>query len=343
MIATTVKRAPASTEFVRNSRRAFSIARRRIGVALAFIGVCFLPGCDRHANPAAAAQLPVLEFADSWGTRGTAPGQLESPVGIAVDGFGDVYIADAATHSINKFSAKGGPLLSFAYPALTRPGGIAVDRGGGIYTSVASRILVYWPEGDFLRATHGGPRVAFRDASGIAVGDEGDFYVVDRAACRVESFDWHGKFKRAWGKCGSENGEFVAPSGAAVDREGSVFVADAGGARVQKFSPDGVFVAAFGQATPAVAPTAGAPAPSQSDVAAVAVSAKNIFAAGDAASPLRAWSLDGTELPLDPAVLQAAHLTPDFHPSALAYDLRSGDLLLLDAQACRVLRIHVHL
>ncbi len=308
-------------------------------MAIFLLGACFFPGCDRHANPAAAAQLPALDFADAWGTRGTAPGKLESPVGIAADGFGDVYIVDAATHSINKFTPKGGPLLSFSYPALTRPGGIAVDRGGGIYATVESRILVYWPEGDFLRSTHGGPKVALRDAAGIAVGDEGDFYVVDRAACRVESFDWRGKFKRAWGACGAANGDFIAPSGAAVGHDGSVFVADAGGARVQEFSPDGVFIAAFGQATPA----AGGAAPARSEVAAVAVSAKNVFAAGDGASPLRVWSLDGTEIPLDPAVLQAAHLTPDFQASALAYDVHSGDLLVLDSQACRVLRIHIHL
>jgi hypothetical protein len=334
-----MKREPVHMLPIPNSQRAFSIAGRKIGVAIVLFGLCFFLGCDRQVNPAAAAQLPALEFADAWGTRGTAPGQLESPVGIAADGFGDVYIADAATHSINKFTPKGGPLLSFSYAALSRPGGIAVDRGGGIYASNENRILVYWPEGDFLRATHGGPKVALRDAAGIAVGDEGDFYVVDRAACRVESFNWRGKFKKAWGQCGSANGEFLAPSGAAVGHDGSVFVADSGGARVQEFSPDGVFIATFGQAPSA----GGEPASAQSNVAAVAVSAKNVFAAGGAASPLRVWSLDGAEIPLDPAVLQAAHLTPDFHVSALAYDFHSGDLLLLDAQACRVLRIHLHL
>jgi hypothetical protein len=326
---------------VHNSKSVFSSARRTIGAAVLLFGACFFPGCERHADPAPAPQLPALEFADAWGTRGINPGQLESPVGIAADGFGDVYIADAATHSINKFTPKGGPLLSFKSAALKRPGGIAVDRGGGIYASVESRVLVYWPEGDFLRATHGGPGVALREAAGIAVGDEGDFYVVDRAACRVESFNWRGRFKRAWGKCGAENGEFMAPSGAAVGRDGSVFVADAGGARVQKFSPDGVFVAAFGEAPSATGLDRATH--SQFNVAAVAVSARNIFAAGDAASPLRVWSLDGREIQLDPALLQAAHLTPDFRAAALAYDFHSGDLLLLDAQACRVLRIHVHL
>lgn len=333
-----MNRDPALTAYVSNASRILADARRAIGVALLFFGACFFSGCDRHVAPAAAAQLPALEFADAWGTRGTAPGQLESPVGIATDGFGNIFIADAATHSINKFSSKGGPLLSFSYAALTRPGGIAVDRGGGIYASVENRILVYWPEGDFLRATHGGPKAPFREAAGIAVGDEGDFFVVDRGACRVESFDWRGKFKKVWGQCGPANGEFLAPSGVAVGHDGSVFVADAGGARVQKFSSDGAFLAAFGQA-----PATGAAAPSQSGAAEVAVSGKDIFTVGDAVSPLRIWSLDGTEIPIDPDVLQAAHLTSEFRASALAYDFHSGDLLLLDAQACRVLRIHIHL
>ncbi len=326
---------------IHDSKSVFSSARRTVCAAILLFGACFFPGCKRHADPAPAPQLPALEFADAWGTRGTSPGQLELPVGIATDGFGNVYIADAATHSINKFTPKGGPLLSFASAALKNPGGIAVDRGGGIYATVESRVLVYWPEGDFLRATHGGRGVAFREAAGIAVGDEGDFYVVDRVTCRVESFNWRGRFKNAWGKCGAENGEFMAPSGAAVGRDGSVFVADAGGARVQQFSPDGVFVAAFGEVRSTTG--FGRGTRSQSTVAAVAVSARNIFAAGDGASPLRAWSLDGKEISLDPAPLQAAHLTPDFHAAALAYDFHSGDLLLLDAKACRVLRIHIHL
>jgi hypothetical protein len=325
---------------------AFARALRVLALASSFFVALSILGCERRADPAPAPQLPALEYADAWGARGKDPGQLESPVGIAADGYGNVFVVDAATLSVNKFSAKGEPLLSFGYAALTHPEGIAVDRGGGIYVSVGSRVLVFWPEGDFLRSTNGGPRALLREASGIAVSDAGDFYVVDRAACRVEAFGWRNRylrFLRVWGKCGSDDGEFIAPSGVAVGRDGSVFVADAGGARVQEFSSDGAFVASFGQAPRPDAADTRRAAHNQTIVAAVAVSPRNVFSAGDAASPLRAWSLDGKEIPLDSDVLQAAHLTPDFHAAALAYDFHSGDLLLLDAHACRVLRIHLHL
>ncbi|MGO9641363.1 MAG: NHL repeat-containing protein [Candidatus Acidiferrales bacterium] len=331
---------------MRNSKIALARALRMLALASSFFVALSILGCERRADPAPAPQLPALEYADAWGTRGKNPGQLESPVGIATDGFGNVFVVDAATLSVNKFSAKGEPRLSFGYATLTHPEGIAVDRGGGIYVTVESRVLVFWPEGDFLRSTNGGPRAALREASGIAVGDSGDFYVVDRAACRVEAFGWRNRFLRflrVWGKCGSENGEFIAPSGVAVGRDGSVFVADAGGARVQEFSSEGAFVASFGQAQRPDAADTRKAAHDQTGAAAIAVSPRNIFSAGDAASPLRVWSLDGKEIPLDSAVLQAAHLTPDFHATALAYDFHNGDLLLLDGQACRVLRIHLHL
>jgi len=319
---------------------------KRISSSLEFVVILLsgllILGCARRANPAPAPQMPVLEYAASWGVRGISPGQLESPVGIAADGFGNVYVADAAMHSVDKFSSDGMPLLTFGDIRLTRPEGIAVDRGGGIYVSVEERVLVFWPEGDFLRATHGVHGAALREASGIAVSDSGDFYVVDRAACRVEAFDWRGRFLHAWGKCGTENGEFVTPSGVAVNHEGNVFIADSAGSRVQEFSPEGTFLGAFGQATTTAATDPPNGARARTGAAAVAVSTKNIFSAGEGTTPLRVWSFDGREIALDPAILEAAHLTPDFRVAALTYDLHTGDLLVLNAQDCRVLRVHVH-
>jgi DNA-binding beta-propeller fold protein YncE len=42
-----------------------------------------------------------------WGRRGTSPGEFDLPGGIAVDGQGNVYVADTRNHRIQKLSPQG--------------------------------------------------------------------------------------------------------------------------------------------------------------------------------------------------------------------------------------------
>jgi NHL repeat len=300
-------------------------------------------GCDRGSNSSAAApaQLPPLVFAGAWGTRGAAPGQLDAPVGVATDALGRVYFVDAGKSTIEKFTAAGGPLLSFGDAGLAKAEGIAVDRGGGIYVTEGESVQIFWPEGDRLRVTHGG----LAGATGVAVDSDGAYYVTDRVACRVVTFDDRGRLLHAWGRCGIGDGEFTNPSGVAIGPDGFVYVADSDGARVQKFSRDGIWVASIGEAVA----TAGA----HGDHASVglAVSANDIFLVGGPGASLRIWSLDGNEVPIDPAVLAAAEVPQSGGAAQSPAELRivsvnidpGGDLLLLDAASDRVLRFHVHL
>jgi DNA-binding beta-propeller fold protein YncE len=302
-----------------------------------------LSGCARGSSSAAdeVPQLPPLQFAGAWGTRGTGPDQLDVPVGIATDVLGHVYIADAGNSSIEKFTPEGGPLLSFGDAWIEKAAGVAVDRGGGIYVAEGSRLQVFWPEGDRLHVTYGG----LLGATGVAVDSDGNYYVTDRMVCRVTAFDVRGRVLRTWGRRGTADGEFTDPSGVAIGVDGSVYVADAGGARVQKFTPDGTWLASFGH------PDASGDTLGEHDAVGLAVSARAIFLVGGAA-PLRVWTLDGQAMPVDPAVLDAAqaatpndatsHVPPTLRAVAVTLD-PSGDLLLLDAASDRVLRFHVHL
>src|SRR5262249_13992587 len=53
------------------------------------------------------------------------------------------------------------------------------------------------------------------------------------------------RFVRAWGKRGTDRGEFDAPIGIAIDAHDRIFVTDLGNRRVQQFDTDGRFLAAF--------------------------------------------------------------------------------------------------
>jgi DNA-binding beta-propeller fold protein YncE len=299
--------------------------------AFALAGVFALAGCGRVSrSAAAAAQLPPLQYVGAWGTRGAGPGQLDTPIGIATDPFGRVYIVDAGTSSIEKFTAEGVPLLSFGDAALAKATAIAVDRGGGIYVTEGDRVQIFLPEGDKFRISRGG----LQGAAGVAVDFDGTYYVTDRVLCRVVAFDARGRLARTWGRRGTGDGEFIDPTGVAASSDGFVYVADSSGARVQKFTREGIWVASFGQADAAGSAQA---------VVSLAISSGDILVVGGRASTLRVWSSNGQDVAVDPVAAAATPQgSPDIRAVALAVD-PAGDLLLLDAASDRVLRFHLHL
>jgi sugar lactone lactonase YvrE len=338
MIRTAIRKALGALASL--SRRLAAVGPLAIAISVIFT----LNGCDRGSSHAAAAspQLPPLQFAAAWGTRGTEPGQLDAPVGVATDAIGRVYLADPGDSSIEKFTASGGPLLSFGDAWLEKASGIAVDRGGGIYVAEGNRVQVFWPEGDRLHVTYGG----LVGAVAIAVDSDGTYYVADRVACRVVAFDNRGRMIRTWGRRGTGDGEFEDPISVAVGPDGVVYVADSGGARIQKFTRDGVWASSIGQAS------ADASAPSNQGAIGLAVSAHDIFLVGGPGAWLRIWTIGGQEVPVDLDVFAAAEAPTSGDAAAQgSTELRivgvnidpSGDLLLLDAASERVLRFHVHL
>src|SRR5271155_5367769 len=82
-----------------------------------------------------AAPRPRLDFLGEWGTRGDGPANLDLAVAIAADARGAVYIADAGSGFLHKFTADGHPLLAFDDPRVTNPVAIAVDSDGEIYAA----------------------------------------------------------------------------------------------------------------------------------------------------------------------------------------------------------------
>jgi len=52
---------------------------------------------------------PVFER--KWGSSGSGDGQMINPFGVAVDGFGNVYVADYGNDRIQKFASTGALVL----------------------------------------------------------------------------------------------------------------------------------------------------------------------------------------------------------------------------------------
>jgi len=86
----------------------------------------------------------------------------------------------------------------------------------------------------------------FNSPRGVAVASDGNIYVVDSGNSRVQVFNPHGEFVRAWGSAGSAPGQFTEPWGIAVAENGDVYVADTWNHRIQRFDALGGFKAMWG-------------------------------------------------------------------------------------------------
>jgi sugar lactone lactonase YvrE len=124
------------------------------------------------------------------------------------------------------------------------------------------------PSASPSRSTSSGPAIALawtvplapapEDLDGltdaVAVGPDGNVYVVDAGRNRVVVYSPDGTELRSWGEQGKGPGQFdfqqldqtVLLSGIAVAADGSVYVADEGNFRVQKFDARGTYLTAWG-------------------------------------------------------------------------------------------------
>ncbi|MCL4848530.1 MAG: hypothetical protein KJ066_18445 [Acidobacteria bacterium] len=160
----------------------------------------------------------VSEFAGS--TQGFADGSLFSakfsfPSGIALDGHGSTYVADAGNHRIR---------------LITPVGEVTTLAGSSI-------------PGD---ADGAGDAARFSHPSDVAIGPEGDVYVADRYSHRIRRVTPEGLVTTLAGSTpGHADGvgpaaQFFHPSGVVVDGTGVVYVADTYNHRVRKITPAGV-------------------------------------------------------------------------------------------------------
>src|SRR5207237_2796275 len=71
-------------------------------------------------------------FLTTWGSFGSGNGQLSDPLGVATDGSGNVYVADAGNSRIQKFDSTGTFLTTWNLGRVQFhfPVGVATDGRG---------------------------------------------------------------------------------------------------------------------------------------------------------------------------------------------------------------------
>jgi DNA-binding beta-propeller fold protein YncE len=183
------------------------------------------------------------------GGKGIGRGQFDSPTGIAVDGSGNVLVADTGNGRIEKFSPTGAFLSVIGTKGsgsgqFAQPNGIAIDRVGNIYVADAGnhRVSTLKPDGTFI-AEWKGPELGFYGPRRIAIGPDDSIYVVDQGNSRIVKLNPNGTVVTGWGSKGNGDGQFNDSTSVAVDpATNKVYVADPRNKRIQVFDDNGKFL-----------------------------------------------------------------------------------------------------
>lgn len=187
-----------------------------------------------------------------------APGQLQKPIGIALDSRSNVYVADIGLQQIMMYDAWGLLVRRFGdAKTLERPTGVAVNAAGTrVYAidrasneSELHRVAMFDGEGRFLRhiGKRGSRNGEFNVPVAGACAPDGTLYVLDAGNFRVQALTADGEFKFGFGGVGIGFGDLARPRGLAVDGQGNVYVSDASFNNVQIFDPKGQLLLAVGQ------------------------------------------------------------------------------------------------
>jgi cysteine-rich repeat protein len=225
----------------------------------------------------------TIGYAGDGGNATSA--QLANVSAIAVDGLGNLYIADAGNERIRRVDSAGiittvagngtrgfaGDGSQATNAQLENPVDIALDRLGNLYIAdagsqsirkvdVAGVITTVAGSGVYGYGGDGGRAVFAKLASpsGVAIDDVGNLYIADAANQRIRKVDSAGTITTVAGNgTGGDAGDggqaaaanLAFPSTVSVDESGSIFVTVSGGSqRIRKVDSSGIITAVAGVA-----------------------------------------------------------------------------------------------
>ncbi len=144
--------------------------------------------------------------------------RFNEPAGLALDGAGNLYVADSTNETIRKVTSTG---------VVTTLAGLAGSIGSANGTGTAAR---------------------FQKPLGVAVDTSGNVYVADSDNETIRKVTPAGVVTTLAGLAGSSGSadgttsaaRFFSPTGVGVDGAGNVYVADRGNSTIRKITPGGV-------------------------------------------------------------------------------------------------------
>ena len=260
------------------------------GVALDGQGNLYITDLDnnRVRRVDAAGMIATVAGTGDYGSRGdggpAAQAALHWPEGVALDGQGNLYIADGGNHRVRRvdaagtiatvagtgaegFGGDGGPATQ---AELAGPAGVALDGQGNLYIAefynhrvrrvdAAGTIATVAGTGAEGFGGDGGPATQAELAwpYGVALDGEGNLYIADHGNHRVRRVDAAGTIATVAGTgaegFGGDGGpatatqtELAWPAGLALDGQGNLYIADHGNDRVRRVDAAGTIATVAG-------------------------------------------------------------------------------------------------
>ena len=198
--------------------------------------------------------VPARQFFTIGGMK---PGKLGKPIGIDVDAEGNLYVADAGFQVIMVYDREGnylrklGAVAKGEPPLFSRLTSVTVDKKGEkIYAvdigrvdaSETHRVRVFDARSGvhlFDIGKRGSASGEFNFPRDMAIGKDGNLYVVDGGNFRIQVFDPEGKYLRNFGALGNQFGSFTRPKEVASDADGNIYVIDSNLGNFQIFDAEG--------------------------------------------------------------------------------------------------------
>ena len=241
---------------------------------------------DKTVTARFVETLTVTTLAGAAGVAGSTDGtgaaaRFDHPYGVAVDGNGNVYVADTMNHTIRKVTPAG-VVSTFAGTAAVAgttdgtgaaarfygPQGVAVDGNGNVYVADTGNDTIRKVTPAAVVSTlAGSPRVPgsadgtggaarFNFPASVAADGSGNVYVADtnnQTIRKVTPAAVVSTLAGTAGVLGDYDGtgaaaSFTFPLGVAVDGAGNVYVADSGNNTIRKVTPAGVVTTLAGRA-----------------------------------------------------------------------------------------------
>jgi sugar lactone lactonase YvrE len=248
------------------------------GVAVDGAGVVYVANTDDQTicKISLDGKLVVLAgmSGNSGDTDGTGPAaRFSTPTSVAVDGAGNVYVADNGSAIVRKITPAG-VVTTLAGKAgaggdadgvgaaarFNTPRGVAVDSSGNVYVADEGNadIRKITPAGVVTTLAGSDGRPGYRDGTGTAarfgsprgltVDATGTVYVADTDNDVIRKITPDGIVSTVAGTAGEVGtadgtgaaARFSAPRGIAVDAAGNLYVADSDNAIIRRITPAGV-------------------------------------------------------------------------------------------------------
>ncbi|HTL54109.1 MAG TPA: NHL repeat-containing protein [Candidatus Limnocylindrales bacterium] len=259
------------------------------GIAVDSNNTVYVADLYNHTVRKVTASGLVTTLAGSAGQAGSANGtgnaaRFNLPSGVAVDGLGNVYVADYGNHTVRKVTPAGvvttlagragqsgstdgtGDTARFSYPS-----GVAVDKAGNVYVAdsgnhtirklTPARVVttIAGSPGQMGSADGKGNAARFMSPTAVSVDGAGSIYVADLGNQTVRKVSSSGvvtTLAGSPGQGGSADGSgsaarFSEPRDVSVDTAGNIYVADRGNSTVRQVSATGMVTTMAGCAAQA--------------------------------------------------------------------------------------------